>query len=346
MDQEQPGTDLATVLADGGPMEPARAVAIVGRVASLLDTVADGGAVREITPADVLLSGGDDVRLTAPAEAAAVPGGRPDVPALARVLASCLPDRRDELDAVVRRGLDGGYATCGDLAAAAAAALPADSPTTPAQRSAPSSVRLPLLLGAVAAVAVLALVLVLVLTGGSDDDDAADPEATGTPTTAPPLAADDTDDPAQAQLRATIPPDWIPVDCDHGELPDDGAIAALGCGAASTQPGPEDSVFYRYADAATVDAVFLADMERNGVAPLPPGAECPSAYGHTTYEVDGEPAGRMGCYIDGNNNGILIWTRDAVATEGIVTVMDGGQIGLDVLYDWWVQQELSDFILP
>jgi hypothetical protein len=208
--------------------------------------------------------------------------------------------------------------------------------------------RLPVILGAVAVLAVLAVVLVLVLTGGSDDDPV-EPAARNTATSAPstsPLAADETDDPVQAQLRASIPDDWINVDCDTGVLPDDGAIAALGCGAARNQPGPEDSVFYRYADAATLDAVFLADMERNGVPPLPAGAACPDVYGYGTYEIDGEPAGRIGCYVDDANDGILIWTRDAVASEAIVVVMDGGQIGLQVLYDWWTIQEQSDFILP
>ena len=349
-------------------MEPARAVAIVGRLAPLLDDAAARGAVREVTPSDVLLSG-NDVRLAGPTPETATAGGRPDVAALARVLSACLTGRPPvgdapgaastvhpgvpgELDGVVLRGLSGAYRSCGELAAAAAAALPAgDGPAPAAPDQAAGSLRsgrLPVLLGAVAVLAVLAVVLVLVLTGGSDDDPDA-PAAAGTPTSAPtstPVAADQTDDPAQAQLRAIIPDDWINVDCDRGVLPDDGAIAALGCGAGRSDESPEDSVFYLYPDAATLDAVFLADMERNGVAPLPEGGACPDVDGYGTYEIDDETVGRIGCFVDDANNGILVWTRDAGPVEGLVTVMDGGRIGLQVLYDWWVQRELSDFILP
>lgn len=348
-------------------MEPARAVAIVREVAPLLDSAAAEGRIREVTAADVLLPG-DGVRLADSAQAPhRAAGDRPDVPALARLLAECLTGRPTgpgeatppsvvrpgvpaAFDEVVRRGLDPvrHHATCGELAAAAEAALPDGAVRTPAAGAGRPG-RLPLLLGAVAVLAVLAVVLVLVLSGGSDDAPAG-PAAPGPGSSQPggtaTLAADETDDPVQAQLRASIPDDWIDVDCDTGVLPDDGAIAALGCGAARNQPGPEDSVFYRYPDAATLDAVFQADMQRNGVGPLPEGAQCPSAHGYGTYEIDGQPAGRIACYVDADNNGILIWTRDAVATEAIVTVMDGGQIGLDVLYDWWSVQEQSDFILP
>ena len=135
------------------------------------------------------------------------------------------------------------------------------------------------------------------------------------------------------------------MDCDPGEPTGDGALAVLGCGSSSGQPGPEDSVFYLYEDPATAEAVFLADMERNGVAPLAAGEECPQDQGHGTYTDDGR-TGRIACWIDADNDAIMAWTQDDVGAEGWVVIIDGGQPGLDALYAWWTfpEEETAAFL--
>ncbi len=371
-----PGRDLAAVLAEEGPLDPARAVAVVGQAARAVDAAAVAGLHRGVVPADVLLTGsGADERVQVtlvPPPPGAPSGEGVAVPALAGLLAACLTGRTTPpggtpeppsrlhaglppgFDEVVRRGLTGDprerYRTGGELAAAAAAVLPApgDATAGPSRRADGEGRdgRLPVVLAGVAAVAVLAvlaLVLVTVLNGGTDDSAGAATAAprttvlTTTPSAPPEDAAED-------QLRAIIPGDFINVDCDPGEPTDDGALAVLGCGSSSNQPGAEDSMFYLYADARTAEAVFLADMERNGVAPLPADARCPQVQGHGSYSIRNERAGRLACYIDEDNNAILAWTQDDVAAEGLAVIINGGQPGLGALYDWWAEAESSEFV--
>ncbi len=378
-----PGWSLSDVLAEDGPLAPARAVSIVGQTARALDAASAAGLHRDVTPADVMLTGtGDDeaVHLTG---LGAPPVDEPSdagvgVRALARLLSACLtgvpvpagsdpeapsavrPGVPAALDDVVRRGLaterGEGYAACGDLADAAAAALrtPGDAPVPFTGAGAGPSTsghgrrpgRLPLLLAGTAVLAALAAVLWLVLGGGAGDDDQAGTGPTTAPRTqlvtttpsAPPRNA------AEDELRAIIPGEFISVDCDTGEPTADGALAVLGCGSSRGQPGPEDSVFYLYEDAAAADEVFQADMERNGVAPLPAGAQCPDVQGYGPYEDDDGFSGRVACYVDEDNNAIIAWTQDDVAAEGWVIIIDGGEIGLEFLWLWWIEPETSDFV--
>ncbi|SEO58194.1 serine/threonine-protein kinase [Trujillonella endophytica] len=358
------GRDLAAVLAEEGPMDPARAVALVGQTARALDAASAGGVVHPgPLPSDVVLSGsGDDefVHLTGlglPAEPGRPADGRGHVRALAGLLVACLTGRSADaaaagpaaapadlppgLEEVVRRGLSDdpgeGFATCGELAAAAEDAL---------RDAAPGPGRagwLPLVLGALAVVAVLAVVLVLLLGGGDDDEAGTEGPTTTAPVTRTPSTPPE--DLAEEALRRVIPLNFTNVECDTGEPTPDGAVAVLGCGSAQNQPGPEDSMFFLYTDQATADAAFLADMERNGLAPLPEGAQCPGTQGHGVYTLDdGERGGRFACWIDEDNNAIWAWTQDDLPVEGLVVIVDGGTFGLDVLNTWWNAQELSEFV--
>lgn len=369
-----PGRDLAAVLSQEGPLEPLRAVSVVGGVAAALDAAHAAGLVHgDLAASDVLLGDDGSVRLTGlgtPPPAPADP--RDDVAALAGLLHECLTGSRPSpadvrppsalrpglpprLDAVVLTGLADDpaerYPSAGELAAAARSAV--------AERGGPSATAgrrsrrlLPVALAGVTVLAVLALLAVLVL--GRPDDDAptagaptADAPTAGAPTTTGPVTTPGApaDPAAEDRLRAIIPPEWTAVDCDTGEPTDDGALAVLGCGSSDSQPGPEDSVFYLYEDPATAADVFLADMERNGVAPLADGEQCPRQQGHGTYSDDGR-TGRLACFIDADNDAIMAWTQDDVAAEGWIVIIDGGQPGLDALYEWFTfgEEETAAFL--
>ncbi|MGY1746463.1 serine/threonine-protein kinase [Blastococcus sp. SYSU D00695] len=214
--------------------------------------------------------------------------------------------------------------------------------------------KLPLVLGGVAVLVVLAVVLVIALSGGDDKGGGGTAGGTTPPpvTTTPPSTTPITTTPGGANgnddedtLRSIIPGGFVSDDCTTGEETTDGALAVLVCGASSSQPGPSGSVFYLYEDESTLDDVFLADVQRNGIPPLAEGASCPSTQGYGYYTINQQRAGRLACYVK-DGDALLIWTQDDAGAEGLVAIEGGGEAGLTTLYDWWRSQANSDFGTP
>jgi serine/threonine-protein kinase len=90
--------------------------------------------------------------------------------------------------------------------------------------------------------------------------------------------------------------------------------------------------------------VFLGDMEQAGVSPFTGEADCVTGQGYDEYQVNGQTAGRLACFVDQDNNAVLYWTQDGFAAEGVVGILNGGQEGLATLYQWWRDPAHSDFV--
>ncbi|RFU20665.1 serine/threonine-protein kinase [Geodermatophilus marinus] len=208
--------------------------------------------------------------------------------------------------------------------------------------------RLPLVLGAAAVVVVLVVVGVIALTRGGGTPT---PRVASDVTTAP-VTTEPTPEPTPApepeeDLRAIIPLGFDGAGCRTGDPSNDGELAVLDCGASTAQPGPQDSSFYLYPDAETLDGVFLRDVTGAGIAELPAGTLCPDAQGYGYWQADGEQVGRIACYVDeGTQNAFLIWTEEEFNAEAIVAIAGAGQEGLVTLMEWWRQNANSDFVRP
>ncbi|MGK5111353.1 serine/threonine-protein kinase [Geodermatophilus sp. CPCC 205506] len=206
--------------------------------------------------------------------------------------------------------------------------------------------RLPLILGAVAVAVVAVVVGIIALTRGGDepttpassDTSTSSSAASSTSTSASTTPATDPQD----ELLAILPGGFDPAAC-RPDTAGDGELAGLGCGPATAQPGPTDSAFYLYEDAAKLDEVFLADMERNGVTRLGQDQNCPDTQGYQPYTINQQDAGQVACYVDADNNSFLIWTQDEYGAEGIVVIANGGPEGLRTLVTWWLENANSDF---
>ncbi|PRY42078.1 serine/threonine-protein kinase [Geodermatophilus tzadiensis] len=209
------------------------------------------------------------------------------------------------------------------------------------------STRLPVVLAGLAAVVVLAVVAVVALAGRSGDTTTDTPQAGGSSgqagTSSGAGATTDPEPDPEEQLRAVLPAGFDAASCTTQGAAGDGDLAALQCGAARQQPGPQVAFFYLYEDGAAVDAVFVSDVTGVGLSPLG-STDCPDAQGYRGYDgPDGELAGRVACWVDDEGDANLAWTQDDVAAEGHVVVAGGGEAGLADLWTWWNDADQSDF---
>ena len=101
------------------------------------------------------------------------------------------------------------------------------------------------------------------------------------------------------------------------------------CGPSSSRPGPGSSRFFLYPDAATLEEVFLADVERVSIDEQPPGTSCPATQGHGVWDEAGVGSGRIACYVD--------------AVEAVVRIRGGGTQGLTELVAWWRDTDVAVF---
>ena len=158
-------------------------------------------------------------------------------------------------------------------------------------------------------------------------------ESTGA---APPSPTDTAGDRTD-ELLAAVPVDF--PDCVRADLAGDGDVAAVDCGASTTQPGPSAASFHLYEDTATLDGVFAEDA--TGIGPMPEGETCATAQGVTAWDTaEGVRGGEVACTI--TDEGLLIvWTDHEFAIEGLVIAAGSTQEELAELADWW--RTNSDF---
>jgi serine/threonine-protein kinase len=212
------------------------------------------------------------------------------------------------------------------------------------------SSKLPFVIVGTAVALIATVVAIIALAGGfsgSEDVRADDTDvSTGGSSGGSSGGSGGTDTPADPEqtLLGILPGDFDTGTCTTADQAGDGDVASVNCGAAATQPGPQASSFYLYEDAAAVSEVFLADMEREGVSPFTGQPDCTTSQGYDEYRINGVTAGRLGCFIDEDNNSVLYWTQDEFAAEGIVAISNGGQEGLATLYEWWTDSARSDFV--
>ncbi|MCK0173605.1 MULTISPECIES: serine/threonine-protein kinase [Mycobacteriaceae] len=256
------------------------------------------------------------------------------------------PDIPAEFDAVVARGMaknaDDRYASAGEFARAAEAAL-GDRATTSAQAdtmpaavlrgAAPAgrrSGRSLAVIGAVAAVALVAVAGAAVwLAGRGDHATGMSATQTITRTVVKPSAAlpgADTDLPPTERdlLEVVIHPDTCVPDKDRiGN-----AVAAVTCGPTSPSSGQQTAYFALFANADDLDRAFDEVIAYDDLTPCPNSDDSPTNW---DYEDSAdEVAGSLAC---GTYEGFadIVWTRDSDLLLGTARGRH-----LDRLYDWWI----------
>ncbi|MGY1644211.1 protein kinase [Geodermatophilus sp. SYSU D00703] len=205
--------------------------------------------------------------------------------------------------------------------------------------------RLALVLGGVAVLLVLVVVAVVALTAGGGSDDPDGPTAAPTTTTAAaPTPSPSAEAHPEETLLAVLPRVYDGDDCRTLDPAGDGDVAAVGCGAAPTQPGPQVSNFFLYEDGDAVDDVFLADIQGQGLTEVAALGDCATTQGYHDYTIDDRPAGRVACFVTAENAAIIVWTQEDVAVEGFISIPGGGTEGLTTLWTWWNDPNNSDFV--
>lgn len=204
----------------------------------------------------------------------------------------------------------------------------------------------PWILGVAVLLTVLVVVGAFVLVGGMKGGNGGGGATgtTNTDTTTPstsPSAPASTED----RLRALLPQGFRRETCRTTPLAGDGDVAALDCGRAQIQPGPDTSAFYLYPSASTLDQAFLGDAQSANLGELPSGTDCPDGQGYEDYnDGNGHRLGQLGCYVEaGSNDAVLFWTQDDHYAEGVVAVSGGGAAGLATLVTWWKSGHNSAF---
>ncbi|MEU2347520.1 hypothetical protein [Modestobacter sp. NPDC049651] len=148
---------------------------------------------------------------------------------------------------------------------------------------------------------------------------------------------------ADAAFLDSLPADFD--DCAAMELAGDGDVAAAGCGASATRPGPWGADFYRYEDGDTLDDVFIADVATpvedggiflDGLAPFDGPVDCATGSGWGEWTEDGA-GGMVACGLSDQGDVAVMWTDDVHLTEGVVYASGTTQSDVAALFAWWDQ---------
>lgn len=252
-------------------------------------------------------------------------------------------------DSVIARGMaksaDDRYATAGELARAAEAALgDRASAPTPTQADTMPAIALPAAAPVTrrgrrtAAVVGAVAVIVLIVAGGAAvwltgrDDHATGMAATQTITRTvfqPPEALPSTDDelppPDRQLLEAIVHADTCAPDKDRVGA----SIAAVTCGPTSPSSGQQTAYFALFTNADDLDRAFEDLIAADELAACPNSEESPTNWDYDDDTPD-EPAGSLAC---GTYEGFadIVWTRTADLVLGTARGRH-----LDRLYDWWL----------
>jgi hypothetical protein len=130
-----------------------------------------------------------------------------------------------------------------------------------------------------------------------------------------------------ADLLAKVP-DGIRATCSPvGTRSDPGEVAAVACLPANEA---DTAVYRQFASPEAMDRAFDQLLEQDGAET--PGETCREGASFTTYNIGGEPAGRLACYAtDGGTR--IAWTESELL---ILTTGDDESLDFSEMYDWWL----------